>query len=152
MSERRIHLQGKENSMLEPLTGRLITGSRFSVLISDGEFRMLMVSCLQTFVWYIMSCRFNPNNTEYATRHRISRKFELQKEEKGRTDWRNRKGTTLANRTTDSKQEMDALDALRDIHMQRMKRASRAVGGSACTNKFIRDRRQGDSMKRKESR
>jgi len=56
---------------------------------------------------------------------------------------------TLGNRTIDSKQAMDVWDALQDILTQCAKRASRAFGGSAYTNKFIGDRRRGDSAKRK---
>ena len=55
----------------------------------------------------------------------------------------------LGNRTIDSKQAMDVWDALQDIPTQYMKWMSRALGGSACTDKFIGDRRRRDSAKRK---
>ena len=44
---------------------------------------------------------------------------------------------------------MDVWDALQDIPTQYMKWMSRALGGSACTDKFIGDRRRRNSAKLK---
>ncbi|KAL0576804.1 Pre-mRNA-splicing factor cwf16 [Marasmius crinis-equi] len=102
----------------------------------------------------------DPKNTDYAAEHGASRNFEPWREEAAEEEEdrlakleeeENNPMKALENRTTDSKREMDILDALQDIRAKnaRLERAGNSVDVSAVLGKREREEEEDEEAKRK---
>jgi hypothetical protein len=125
---------------------KITMASRYFAFTSNGCFFQFLnyFFCVLTLFIYSTLCsaeitfKTDPKNTDYAAEHGASRNFEPWREEQAveeedrlakLEEEENNPMKALENRTTDSKREMDILDALQDIRARNAR--NERVGHSA---------------------